>query len=127
MLRTLPSALVLGLLASAAEAQAPASPVPGAAPASVGTLEAIGAQKCGGTQDQIRVEFMAPEEASVVANAAITGTERAAQATAALQLDGKDCGADGCSFRAVKGQRYQIVATRLPGRSGELCVSVTRP
>lgn len=118
-------------LALPAQAQGPAAPTapaaPAVAPAPAGTLEAIGAQKCGGSQAAIEVEFMAPEEASLVANAAVTGTERAAQATAALALDGKECGEEGCSFRAVKGQRYRLVATRLPGRAGELCVSVTRP
>lgn len=119
--RTLWAALAL-LVAGPAAAQAPQP----AAAESAGTLEAIGAQRCG-NRATVQVEFLAPEEASVVANAAVAGTSGAATATATLALDGKDCGGSECSFRAAKGQRYRLVATRVEGRTGDLCVSVTRP
>lgn len=138
MTRPSPRAALLAVALAAAipvSALAQAQPAPQTAPAQappaagqpVGTLEAIGAQKCGGNAAAIRAEFMAPEEASLVANATVVGAEAGGRATATLTLDGRDCGDEGCSFRAAKGHRYQLAAARRPGQSGELCVSVTRP
>jgi hypothetical protein len=91
-------------------------------------IEAVGAVKCGGRAKSLTVEFLAPEDASLVANAVAKVAEEAmpSRTTASLSLDGQACRDGECSFTAKKGQTYTFVATSELPEHQDLCISVAR-
>ncbi len=93
------------------------------------TMEAVGAQKCGGAVRSYTIEFLAPETTQLVASAtaSVGGATDRRRATAKLSIDGKPCNRDECSFRANKGQTYTLSAESEVQASDELCISVSRP
>jgi hypothetical protein len=93
------------------------------------SIEAVGAEKCGGKVNTYEVEFLAPESTQVeaTARAAKGGVTDPDRDTASLSLDGQPCGNAICSFRANKGQTYRLVAQSAVADHDELCISVTRP
>ena len=93
------------------------------------SIEAVGAEKCGGKVKTYEVDFLAPESTQVEATArtAKDGVTDPDRNTASLSLDGKPCDDAECSFRANKGQTYRLVAQSEVENHDELCISVTRP
>ena len=92
------------------------------------TMEAIGAQRCGGSAPSLTVEFLAPETAMLIADAkVIDAAGRESRTPPNLSLDGRACSGGQCDFRARKGQTYTLAATRQPRSPGKLCISVVRP
>src|ERR687884_2041001 len=76
------------------------------------SIEAVGAERCGGKVNTYEGEFLAPESTQVEATAkagkgGITDPHRD---TASLSLDGQPCRNARCSFHANKGQTYRLVA-----------------
>ena len=94
-----------------------------------GSIEAIGAEKCGGKVNTYKVEFLAPESTQVeaTAKAGKGGATDPHRDTASLSLDGQPCRNAICSFHANKGQTYRLVAQSAVADHDELCISVTRP
>jgi hypothetical protein len=93
------------------------------------SIEALGAEKCGGKVKTYEVEFLAPETAQVeaTAKAGRGGATDPNRETATLALDGQPCRNARCSFRANKGQTYKLVAQSGVENHDELCISVARP
>ena len=93
------------------------------------TIEAIGAEKCGGGQSAYAVDFLAPDDASLEARAKarVGSRDSPYQELQTLSLDGRPCPEGRCSFQAKKGQTYKIVAEPQGPRGNEVCVSVGRP
>ena len=92
------------------------------------TMEAIGAQRCGGSAPSLTVEFLAPETALLLVDAKIIDAAgRESRTPPALSLDGRSCSNGQCDFRARKGQTYTLAATRQARSPGKLCISVVRP
>ena len=93
------------------------------------SIEAVGAEKCGGKVNTYEVEFLAPESTQVeaTARAAKGGVTDPHRDTASLSLDGQPCRNAKCSFHAHKGQTYRLVAQSAVADHDELCISVTRP
>ena len=92
------------------------------------TMEAIGAQQCGGSAQSLTVEFLAPETAMLIADAKIIDAAgRESRTPPSLSIDGRACNGGQCDFRARKGQTYTLAATRQPRSPGKLCISVVRP
>jgi hypothetical protein len=88
-------------------------------------IEAVGAQRCGGRVRSFSVQFLAPENAALVAIA----RERLGDGPRmSLSRDGRACGSEECRFEAGKGHTYTFLA-----RSDDLavpqdlCISVVRP
>ena len=95
----------------------------------VDSIEAVGAEKCGGKVNTYEVEFLAPESTQVeaTAKAGEGGATDPHRDTASLSLDGQPCRNAKCSFHAHKGQTYRLVAQSAVEDHDELCISVTRP
>jgi hypothetical protein len=94
----------------------------------VDTIEAVGAQRCGGRVTSYAVEFLAPEDAQLEATAkGIVGDTEPRGETIRLSLDGRPCASARCSFRASKGQTYRLVAHSEPAGIDNLCIVVARP
>jgi hypothetical protein len=92
------------------------------------TIEAVGAQKCGGRVKSYTVEFLAPDNAELEASAkALVDDTEPQRATARLSLDGRPCANARCSFPARKGQTYKLVAESEIASFDNLCVVVARP
>jgi hypothetical protein len=93
------------------------------------SIEAVGAEKCGGKVNTYEVEFLAPENTQVeaTAKAGKSGATDPRRDTASLSLDGQPCRNAKCSFHANKGQTYRLVAQSAVADHDELCISVTRP
>ena len=93
------------------------------------SIEAVGAERCGGKVKTYEVEFLAPESAQVeaTAKAGRGGATDPNRKTATLALDGQPCRNAKCSFHANKGQTYRIIAQSAVADHDELCISVTRP
>ncbi|WP_046869133.1 hypothetical protein [Microvirga massiliensis] len=94
-------------------------------------IEAVGGEKCGSPAAPYTVEFLAPEDAQVEAEARAKASDETpadrARDTAALSLDGKPCADARCSFRALKGKTYTLVAENTRPRVRQVCISVARP
>jgi hypothetical protein len=93
------------------------------------TMEAIGAEKCGGPVNSYAVEFLAPENASLAATAKaiLNGLSVASANAVALSIDGRPCADGRCPFEAKKGQTYRFAATSGLPKLDELCIVVARP
>ena len=93
------------------------------------SIEAVGAERCGGKVKTYEVEFLAPESAQVeaTAKAGRGGATDPHRDTASLTLDGQPCRNAKCVFRANKGQTYRLVAQSAVENHDELCISVARP
>ena len=93
------------------------------------TMEAIGAEKCGGRVKTYEVEFLAPNTATVQATAKVVlnGLTVTAPNAATLSIDGRACTNARCPFEAKKGQTYKLVAASALPRFDELCIVVARP
>jgi hypothetical protein len=91
------------------------------------TIGAMGGEKCANTSKGYSVEFLAPEDAQVEAQAKGTlGNNEGKPDTIGLTLDGKPCPAGRCAFRAAKGQTYKLTAESTT-KVDTLCISVSRP
>jgi hypothetical protein len=93
------------------------------------TMEAIGAEKCGGRVTAFEVEFLAPDGAALeaTAKALVRGAPSPAQDAVTLSIDGKPCINALCLFQARKGETYKLVASTKLRRFEELCIVVARP
>ena len=93
------------------------------------SIEAVGAERCGGKVNTYEVEFLAPESTAVeaTAKAGKGGATDPHRDTASLSLDGQPCRNAKCIFHANKGQTYRLVAQSAVADHDELCISVTRP
>jgi hypothetical protein len=93
------------------------------------SIEAIGAEKCGGRVNAFQVEFLAPENAALeaTAKALVNGSSSLAPGAVTLSIDGRACTDARCPFEARKGQTYKLVAGTKLRRFEELCVVVARP
>jgi hypothetical protein len=91
------------------------------------TIEAVGAEKCGGALKAYTVDYLAGESGPVEARVKVMvgGLEEIKRGTTGLSLDGKPCSDARCAFRATKGQSYKLTATAQT--ADNLCISVTRP
>ena len=89
------------------------------------SIEAVGAERCGGKVNTYEVEFLAPESTQVEAGKG--GATDPHRETASLALDGQPCRNAKCSFHANKGHTYRLVAQSTVADHDELCISVTRP
>ena len=95
----------------------------------IDTIEAVGAERCGGSVKAFEVEFLAPENASLAgtAKAIVNGLAATAPNATRLSIDGRECTNSRCPFEAKKGQTYRFAASsELPGIEN-LCVVVARP
>ena len=95
----------------------------------IDTMEAIGAEKCGGRVKSYEIEFLAPDSAPLeaTAKAIVRGASDPAPDAVTLSLDGKPCTNARCGFTAKKGETYKFAAaSRLP-RIDDLCIVVARP
>jgi hypothetical protein len=94
-------------------------------------IEAVGGEKCGSPATPYTVEFLAPEDAQVEAEARAKASDETpadrARETAALSLDGRPCANARCSFRALKGNTYTLVAESTKPGARQVCISVARP
>jgi hypothetical protein len=93
------------------------------------TIEAVGAERCGGSVKAFEVEFLAPDNASLAgtAKAIVNGIAATTPNAARLSIDGRECTNGRCPFEAKKGQTYRFaVSSELPGIEN-LCVVVARP
>jgi hypothetical protein len=92
----------------------------------IDTMEAVGAEKCGGPVKSYEVEFLAPDNAGTV-KALVNGVPATEPTAASLSIDGRPCTNARCTFDAKKGQNYKFAAsTELP-RVENLCIVVARP
>ena len=93
------------------------------------SIEAVGAERCGGKVNTYEVEFLAPESTQVeaTAKAGKGGATDPHRDTASLSLDGQPCRNAICSFHVTKGRTYRLVAQSAVEGHDELCISVTRP
>ena len=95
----------------------------------IDTMEAVGAEKCGGPVESYEVEFLAPDNASLAgtAKALVNGVPATEPTAANLSIDGRPCTNARRSFDAKKGQTYRFAAsTELP-KVENLCIVVARP
>ena len=95
----------------------------------IDTMEAVGAEKCGGPVKSYEVEFLAPDNASLAgtAKALVNGVPATEPTAASLSIDGRPCTNARCAFEAKKGQSYKFSAsTELP-KVENLCIVVARP
>jgi hypothetical protein len=95
----------------------------------VDTMEAIGAEKCGGPVKSYQIEFLAPESASLeaTAKAIVKGAPNLAPEAVTLSIDGKPCTNARCTFAAKKGETYKFAAASGLPRIDDLCIVVARP
>lgn len=93
------------------------------------TIEAVGAERCGGSVKALEVEFLAPDNASLAgtAKAIVNGMAAITPNAARLSIDGRECTNGRCPFEAKKGQTYRFAASSELPRIENLCVVVARP
>lgn len=94
----------------------------------VDTIEALGAEKCGGKVKSYAVEFLAPEDGQVEASTKtmVRGSD-AQRASTQLAIDGRPCAEARCVFRAVKGKSYKLSAESDRLDFDDLCIVIARP
>ena len=93
------------------------------------TMEAVGAEKCGGPVKSYEVEFLALDNASLAgtAKALVNDVPNTEPTAASLSIDERHCTIARCTFDAKKGQSYKFAAsTELP-RAENICIVVARP
>ena len=90
----------------------------------VDTMEAIGAEKCGGPVKSYQIEFLAPHSASLetTAKAIVRGATDPAPEAVTLSIDGKPCTNARCTFGAKKGETYKFAAASGLPRIDDLCI-----
>jgi hypothetical protein len=117
------------LLLAVAGAGALAAMFAGETAHAIETIEAVGAEKCGGSVKSYEVEFLAPENASLAGTvkAIVDGRSVAAPNAASLSIDGRECANARCPFEAKKGQTYRFAAASGLPRLDNLCIVVARP
>ena len=95
----------------------------------IDAIEAVGAERCGGSVKAFEVEFLAPENASLVgtAKAIVNGLAATTPDAARLSIDGRECTSGRCPFEAKKGQTYRLAASSELPRIENLCVVLARP
>src|SRR3954454_12296590 len=95
----------------------------------IDTMEAIGAEKCGGPVKSYQIEFLAPDSASLeaTAKAFVRGAPALSDEAVTLSIDGTLCTNARCGFQAKKGQSYKFAAASGLPRSDDLCIGVSRP
>jgi hypothetical protein len=94
----------------------------------VDTIEALGAERCGGKVKSYAVDFLAPEDAQLEASTkTMSGGADLQRDTTHLSLDGKACTDARCPFRATKGQTYKLKAESDTVNFDNLCIVVARP
>jgi hypothetical protein len=95
----------------------------------IDTIEAIGAEKCGGAVKSYQIEFLAPDSASLeaTAKAIVRGATDLAPEAVTLSIDGTLCTNARCGFQAKKGQTYKFAAASGLPRVDDLCIGVARP
>ena len=95
----------------------------------VDTMEAIGAERCGGRVKSYQIEFLAPEAATLEAKAKaiVRGATDPAPEAVTLSIDGRMCTNARCGFEAKKGQSYKFAAASGLPRIDDLCIVVGRP
>ena len=93
------------------------------------TMEAIGAERCGGRVKSYQIEFLAPEAATLEAKAKaiVRGATESAADAVTLSIDGRTCTNARCGFEAKKGQTYKFAAASGLPRIDDLCIVVARP
>jgi hypothetical protein len=92
-------------------------------------MQAVGAQKCGGSVRSFTVEFLAPESAALLAIARDKIVRELLRngPELSLSIDGKACIGGQCQFRAEKGKTYTFIASGDLAMPQDLCISVVRP
>jgi len=95
----------------------------------IDTMEAIGAEKCGGPVKSYQIEFLAPDSASLeaTAKAFVRGAPVLSAEAVTLSIDGTLCTNARCGFQAKKGQSYKFAAASGLPRIDDLCIGVSRP
>ena len=93
------------------------------------TIEAVGAERCGGSAKAFEVDFLAPDNASLAgtAKAIVNGLAATTPDAARLSIDGRGCTSGRCPFEAKKGQTYRLAASSELPRIENLCVVLARP
>jgi hypothetical protein len=93
----------------------------------VDLVEAVGAVSCGERVKSYAVDFLAPDNEALEANAKALVRELEANRRVSLSLDGRSCAEARCSFRASKGQTYRLVAEGERVDFDQLCIVISRP
>jgi hypothetical protein len=95
----------------------------------IDTIEAVGAERCGGPVKSFEVDFLAPDTVTVegTVKSVLNGVPVAAPNAASLTIDGRQCTDARCTFEAKKGQTYRFTATSNLPKVDRLCISVARP
>ncbi len=95
----------------------------------IDTMEAIGAEKCGGRVKSYQIEFLAPDSASLEAKAKaiVRGAPDLTGEAVTLSIDGTLCTKARCGFQAKKGQSYKLAAASELRQIDDLCIVVGRP